>query len=438
MSLVELMIPAAIFNCFHLYLSSKIMNENIKIKSYRNIIIFLFSMILIALTSLVFKNFLRGAINFLTIFMTYYLIYNKSINKIFSVTFTSFVLFFVSEILYSILLSLLIYVIPFFLSTPRNLLFMIADNLFIGIIAFSLYKIPAVENLFSKLIKTYVKTQFMAIVITVIFSMFILANKNFLLFESNVEYVLNILLTILFCLIIFFLLKEKNENSALSSKYEQLFNYLENYEKELSKKGMLIHEFKNQIIAIKGFNDGKNSELEQYLQTIITDNKGDETKLLKDMENVPKGGLKGLIYYKLNYLNDEGINVSTIVNPNVKKSLFSKISPKLYKDIIKITGILLDNAIEASRISIEKQICLEIYREKQIFNFVLSNTYSGQIDIDKLDHIGYSTKGKGRGYGLTLANNILNDNECMNLKREVINNFYITILTINLKSISTK
>ena len=311
-------------------------------------------------------------------------------------------------------------------------------NLMIGLIAVGIYNIKYVKSLSARMIKSYERTKFTGIVLVVLFSLCILANKNFLLFGFNLQYGLNLLLVILFCAIIFLLLKEKNESTSLSIKYEQLFHYLENYEKELSRKSMCIHEFENQLIAIKGFNDNKNEDLEKYLATIINDTRSTETKLLKDMENVPIGGLRGLIYYKLSYLTDEGFFVNTSVSSKVKKTLFSDRNSRIYKDIIKITGILLDNAIESARESKEKQIYLEIYYEKGTFFFVLSNTYGKALNLLRLSETGYSTKGKGRGYGLTLANKIVSDNQFIHLDRQIINHLYVVTLSIETKNISSK
>lgn len=435
MSLIELIIPSTIFNLLHFWISSKIIKEKIKIKSTKNIIVFIALTILVAVVNFYFKNFLKGAINFLFIFISYYFIYDKSINKIFGLTFTTFILFFLSEIIYSLVLLIFINVFPKLNNYYQSLIVVSLANIIIGGISLLIYKIKMIEKLFSKIIKNQAITKFLGIAITAVFSMFILANKNFLLIESSPQYILNFFLIILFCCIIYFLLREKNENNVLSLKYEQLFNYLEDYEKELNKKSIFIHEFRNQIIAIKGFNDGKNKELEKYIQTIVNDNQEGEAKLLKDMENIPKGGLKGLIYYKLGYLNDEGISVTTSVDPKVKKNMFSKMTPKQYKEVIKVIGVLLDNAIESARTSNDKQICLEMYCHKNTLYFILSNTYHDQIDISKIDQVGYSTKGKDRGYGLPLVKKILNDNKYMSLKQEVINNFYIATFTIDFKNI---
>src|SRR5690606_11543903 len=123
-------------------------------------------------------------------------------------------------------------------------------------------------------------------------------------------------------------------------------------------------------------------------------------KGLNGMENIPKGGLKGLLYYKLGDLSKDGINVVTNISPKIKKDLFSKIDIELYKDIVKILGIYLDNAIEAVKNASNKEIFLEMHNTRNKFHIVLSNTYHQKPNLDVMGDVGYSTKGKGRGYGL--------------------------------------
>jgi hypothetical protein len=154
-----------------------------------------------------------------------------------------------------------------------NLAFSIITNLVIGIGANLIYSIRIIKNFFNKLMTIYEKAEFIKTMLVILFIIVFLINENFFTFFSTKNYGTNLVLIFLFCWIIYFLMREKQINLDLSKKYEQLFNYLNNFEKELSKKSMIIHEFKNQIITIKGFNDGKNNRLDEYLESIIKERK---------------------------------------------------------------------------------------------------------------------------------------------------------------------
>ena len=59
-----------------------------------------------------------------------------------------------------------------------------------------------------------------------------------------------------------------------------------------------------------------------------------------------------------------------------------------------------------------------------IFVFSIANTFFGIIDLDKIDKIGYSSKGKGRGYGLNLAKKIVEKDKRIVIEREIVRDVF--------------
>jgi two-component system sensor histidine kinase AgrC len=433
MSLVNIIIASIFYNFFQLKLSFEVFGRKIDLKNKRKVIILIFLIIFMALSTTIFVGLVRSIINIFLVFVGYYFIYEENFNNTFAKVISMTAVFFIAEIICSIILFTI--GINFSIEiNPNNSKLIMISNILIGLIANLIYSINILRSFVEKFTKSCEKKYFAYVAIIMLFSALIITNIKLFSFSRPEEYVPNLLLVFLFGSIVFFLVKENNDNLVLSKKYEQLFNYLNYYEKEMSKKSMIIHEFKNQLITIKGFNEGKNNELEEYLETVIQDNKTfTETKLLKDMENIPKGGLKGLLYYKLAYLSDEGIIVKTDISKTIKKNLFDNLDPNLYKELMKIVGVLLDNAIEAARESKEKQIIFEIYYSNGKLNIIISNTYKGEVKIDKIFESNYSTKGNGHGYGLALVKKILNDNNCINLENKIATNYFIMHLSIPLK-----
>ena len=82
------------------------------------------------------------------------------------------------------------------------------------------------------------------------------------------------------------------------------------------------------------------------------------------MQYLPQGGLKGLIYFKLGDLSNKGIKVITKIDRKLKNEDFYKKNGEKHKDILKIIGVYLDNAIEAVSEASIKEIILEMYCEK--------------------------------------------------------------------------
>nr|WP_306810414.1 GHKL domain-containing protein [Paeniclostridium sordellii] len=81
-------------------------------------------------------------------------------------------------------------------------------------------------------------------------------------------------------------------------------------------------------------------------------------------------------------------------------------------DLCRILGIILDNSIEASLECENPSITLSIVDKENLISIIISNTYKEKIeDISNLFKDGYSSKGKGRGIGLSNLKEILNNYE---------------------------
>lgn len=98
----------------------------------------------------------------------------------------------------------------------------------------------------------------------------------------------------------------------------------------------------------------------------------------------------------------------------------------------------LDNAIQAAKESKEKEINIEIYKEKTEMVIIIANTYNGKIEINKLDNYGYTTKGKNHGIGLHIVKNIINNETIFNSKTYILDKYFVQEIRIDLKQIKAK
>jgi len=77
-------------------------------------------------------------------------------------------------------------------------------------------------------------------------------------------------------------------------------------------------------------------------------------------------------------------------------------------DIVRIVGILVTNALEASKEAEEKKVHIAIFSISKIVYLVIHNTTNEiTFDIRKIYEEGYSTKGENRGLGLNNVRKIL-------------------------------
>lgn len=100
-------------------------------------------------------------------------------------------------------------------------------------------------------------------------------------------------------------------------------------------------------------------------------------------------------------------------------------------DLSRILGILLDNAIEASKESLEFKLKLAFIKTEKAIIIVISNSYKEKnISLNKIFKPNYSTKGSGRGLGLNNLKKIIDDYDNVFLETKMIDNYFIQELQI--------
>ena len=256
-----------------------------------------------------------------------------------------------------------------------------------------------------------------------------LSYRNMISIGNMGAVVINLVLVLVFVIIVYLLYKESIKSNKLSENYNILLNYLEQYEKEIEEKRKLVHDFKNQLIVINGYADPSNTKLKEYISEIIKENRViRDNYLVKNIDKIPSG-LKGLIYYKFSQL-DKSMNIDLLIKKKVKE--FDDLNPKVNKDVIKIVGILLDNAIESARASNDKYISLEMKKEDNKILIIIENSTDKKVDTSKIMGTGFSTKGKNRGYGLSIVNDIIKSNDKLEFTINSYGSMFETILKIKL------
>ncbi len=256
-----------------------------------------------------------------------------------------------------------------------------------------------------------------------------LSYRNMISIGNMGAVVINLVLVLVFVIIVYLLYKESIKSNKLSENYNILLNYLEQYEKEIEEKRKIVHDFKNQLIVINGYADPSNTKLKEYISEIIKENRViRDNYLVKNIDKIPSG-LKGLIYYKFSQL-DKSMNIDLLIKKKIKE--FDDLNSKVNKDVIKIVGILLDNAIESARASNDKYISLEMKKEDNKILIIIENSTDKKVDTSKIMVTGFSTKGKNRGYGLSIVNDIIKNNDKIEFTMNSYGSMFETILKIKI------
>jgi two-component system sensor histidine kinase AgrC len=219
----------------------------------------------------------------------------------------------------------------------------------------------------------------------------------------------------------------KNDYKVLSDEYDSLFNYVQNFEEWIEKEQLSRHEYKNQLAVLRTL--AKDKKVKSKIDELLDDNINIEDEVVNKLKDLPKGGLKGLMYYKAAIAQKKKIKL--VVDVSLKsKTKFKSLSEEQIKTICKLIGIYFDNAIEATVETRSKYLLLEIYELSDKINIVISNAFVMSDNFTERNKKGISTKGIGRGNGLYYASNILSKNKWLESKQEVIDDYYIQTLSI--------
>ena len=357
-----------------------------------------------------------------------YFVLNVRDKKVILYSFTSEIIIAVSEIISTISLTLVgINSEQLITNYKYNMLINIMVSLLVISIGLTKVVMKNINIIIDKINKNKKLIRFFYLFILILYIL-VLKNGFELLLKSN--YYINVILIIGMIIILVIMISNELKKEILKEQYHQMLSYVTKYEKIITEQGKANHEFKNQLMVIKGYAEMNNtSKLKEYLDSVIKESRKMKSNyLIKELNKFPDGGIKGLLYYKLTTIEEEKIEYIIDVDSDVKERL-NNLDVSEYKNITKILGVLLDNAIESSRKAKEKQILIEVETKANNVEFKISNTYKGKIDINKIG-TGYSSKGLKRGYGLRLVKDITSENSKYNVENYLENKYYVSVLII--------
>lgn len=307
---------------------------------------------------------------------------------------------------------------------------MIMLNFIIAIIAYLISKISMINNMYVRMMKVLhnikmekiiVFTILTILVMTIIFS--VLGNT----YDVTSETIISLITVGIFIILFILYSKEQEEYNNLIVRYDQLLNYVTQFEAWIDNQEMSKHEYKNDLAMLQ--TKVKDKEVKKFIENKLTKKLIVEDDWIKQLKSMPDGGMKGLLYYKIILAKNNKVNLKIDVSNSIKKK-FSDIKKKDYKIICQLFGIYLDNALEGSINSKKKSMSVEIYELQNELNIVISNSFKGKINLSKLNEKGYTTKGNGHGKGLHFAEELLKLSDNIEANHIICNDFYIQRLKI--------
>lgn len=428
--MLELIIKLIIFTIMPIsgfFVIKNLIDSDEKIYSVKNILIIVG---LCAANGLIYNSSYKSyttLFNFCFLIIGYKYIFKISFFQSFLLSITVIIFSFLSEIIFYILIYA-----PFNKNLARNYgIEMLMGNLSVGIMIVLISKIKfikkSIKNIFIKLggfvrLETIFVSTFW-IIITSILS-YLISRNGF----TNIEFWISALIELAFIVFMLNHFMDKDRYIGLNERFDDLYEYVQTMEESLDNEQMNIHEYKNQLSVIRSMTNNK--KIKDYIDSLV-DECPDDAKWNTELKNLPKCGLKGLLHYKLACAAKKNLNVLITVSPDTAP-VIKNLSLEEMKQLSRLVGIYMDNAMDAALDTEKKNVALEIYKIKDTVNIVISN--SANIDESKVKMIGkkgFTSKGKGHGRGTYLAKKMLLHNKKFSASNSVVKDYYIVRIIIN-------
>lgn len=419
----------------NIYMWNKLHDEKIDFKNYK---VYLVGTVLSALLILNF-SFINSYLRILTLviimILCNYFLFTKDKNANIVIPIIAELILIISEVIISILLVTV-------LKLEGNDIFIqyagtVIINLFVGLISILLVNLKIFKKITNKVIDIIdnINKNVLIIVLGVLIIII-----NFLLmvpyYRIRTSYIVifNAITIVVYSFIVFKMFEEKSRYIKMNNKYNMTNTTLKELEQNVTRLKITNHENKNQLLTIRNMikkgEDGKS--LIKHIENIVNTKIKDDETLMLQTSTITNSMISSIVYSKMLTMKENDVDVDLIISRDIKDLYLSDISDELAVEVCKIIGVYLDNALEEVSKYDEKIINIEFYAEKKTLCIAISNNFEGEIDFEKMDNPGYTTKENGHGYGLSLVREIIENNDRLSSEREIKDNIFKQILKIKM------
>ena len=422
---------ACLITTITLYIAGTIIFGKSKNTTLKNILVILVCTTLITIIFINMNEILKTILMCTIFTMVFKIIFKSNISKSVLMSIIYIIILMLSDLLVLLFLIVILQMPKetIYTSFAGSVLGNVCTNIIMLLIIYLLRK--PLKKLLGYSFSTNKKIIIVSIVtitITVYFFFKIIAG-----YKVNNSVISYLICMIAFITILLTLYREKIENESIIKKYDELLDVMKTYEIDIENQRTLIHENRNELMTIRSKAIDKNASKEfiEYMDSVIGDKVSTSISKYSKFTHLQSNGLKGFFYYKSMEAERRGIKVSANVSKKIENSFLKDLDTKTYKDLARLIGVYLDNAIDASEKSEDKKLGIEIYLIKENIKIIITNTFSNDVDLSKIGKERYTTKGKNHGHGLLLVSSILRNNNRFIAKTKVDQNLYIQELTIN-------
>lgn len=410
-------------------------NEKYNYKNFKNYLVLIILIIFTSFNHIFVNNFVKVFTVTFALVLSNYFIFKKKINEIIIAPLITQFIVFISE-------SILLIIANFIFSlTSNDLMSMcygtIGINIIVFLLSLFLIRLKCVKKLYKFLVGTTdnISTKTLVLVLSVVIVMtnFYAASQYYRM-NSKYMLIINSSFIIIYSFIVFKMLEQKNRYIKISNKYNMTNTTLKELEQNVTRLKITNHENKNQLLTIRNMiKKGEDSKsLIKHIENIVNTKIKDDETLMLQTSTITNSMISSIVYSKMLTMKENDVDVDLIISRDIKDLYLSDIPDELAVEVCKIIGVYLDNALEEVSKYEEKIINIEFYAEKKTLCIAISNNFEGEIDFEKMDNLGYTTKENGHGYGLSLAREIIESNDKLSSEREIKDNIFKQILKIKM------
>lgn len=434
-NIISVMIGSLLLCVTSVYMWRILYNEKYNYKNFKNYLVLIILIIFTSFNHIFVNNFVKVFTVTFALVLSNYFIFKKKINEIIIAPLITQFIVFISE-------SILLIIANFIFSlTSNDLMSMcygtIGINIIVFLLSLFLIRLKCVKKLYKFLVGTTdnISTKTLVLVLSVVIVMtnFYAASQYYRM-NSKYMLIINSSFIIIYSFIVFKMLEQKNRYIKISNKYNMTNTTLKELEQNVTRLKITNHENKNQLLTIRNMiKKGEDSKsLIKHIENIVNTKIKDDETLMLQTSTITNSMISSIVYSKMLTMKENDVDVDLIISRDIKDLYLSDIPDELAVEICKIIGVYLDNALEEVSKYEEKLINIEFYAEKKTLCIAISNNFEGEIDFEKMDNPGYTTKENGHGYGLSLAREIIESNDKLSSEREIKDNIFKQILKIKM------
>lgn len=221
------------------------------------------------------------------------------------------------------------------------------------------------------------------------------------------------------------------KKQAEKQTYQNLLDYTDKLEDNYAQLRKFKHDYQNVLLSLDGYiQQSQQADLKAYYRQIVLQT-GKEIKTdnmrFDGLEALKVPALQSLTYQKL--VTARKYNITTFLE--VRDSITAV--PVDMVKLVRILGILLDNAIEATYRQDHGVIRIAYIKYSQAeIEVIIQNTIAEDqpLALNELFDAGYTSKGNGHGMGLTTVKQMVDAIPNMTLEVKVVAGQYRVMIDL--------